>query len=270
MIGKIAVSAAVFAIDKPYSYRIPADMTLLPGHRVQIPFGRGNKMAEGIVLSVETGDETKLKAVARLLDDEPMLTPHQLRLASFLRERYFCTFYDAVRAMLPAGAWFHTKVSFSLTGDESWRTAAIRKEGALAVLRLLESLGGQAEEQTLHAAVAQEDTFATALEYLLRKKWIATQQEFRPRVTDKTEKVATLAVPSEQAREFAASRPASAALQRGVLELLAGLGSGAVKDICYYTGATAATLRRLEALGYVTLSQRPVLRCREIQGRDSR
>ena len=264
MIGKIAVSAAVFAIDKPYSYRIPADMTLLPGHRVQIPFGRGNKMAEGIVLSVETGDETKLKAVARLLDDAPMLTPHQLRLASFLRERYFCTFYDAVRAMLPAGAWFHTKVSFSLTGDESWRTAAIRKEGALAVLRLLESLGGQAEEQTLHAAVAQEDTFAAALEYLLRKKWIATQQEFRPRVTDKTEKVATLAVPSEQAREFAASRPASAALQRGVLELLASQGSGAVKDICYYTGATAATLRRLEALGYVTLSQRPVLRCREI------
>ena len=52
MIGKIAVSAAVFAIDKPYSYRIPDGMTLQPGHRVQLPFGRANKMTEGIVLSL--------------------------------------------------------------------------------------------------------------------------------------------------------------------------------------------------------------------------
>ena len=55
MIGKIAVSAAVFAIDKPYSYRIPQGLELRPGHRVQVPFGRANKASEGIVLSVEPG-----------------------------------------------------------------------------------------------------------------------------------------------------------------------------------------------------------------------
>lgn len=264
MIGKIAVAAAVFAIDKPYSYRIPEGMTLLPGHRVQLPFGRANKMTEGIVLSVEDGDGAGLKAVTRPLDDDPLLTRHQLQLAAFLRERYFCTFFDAVRAMLPAGAWFHTKVTFSMTENRAWKTASIRKEGAVAVLELLEALGGEAEEEALHKAVEADETFAAALEYLLKKKWIATQQEFRPRVTDKTEKLAALAVPSEQAREFAAARPKSAAVQKSVLELLAGVESAAVKDICYYTGATPATLRRLEELGYVTLSQRPVLRCREI------
>ena len=41
MIAKIAVSAAVFAIDKPYSYGIPDEMTLAPGQRVTVPFGRG-------------------------------------------------------------------------------------------------------------------------------------------------------------------------------------------------------------------------------------
>ena len=100
MTGKIAVSAAVFAIDKPYSYRIPEEMTLLPGMRVQVPFGRGNKLCDGIVLSVETGDEAELKTVCCALDDAPVLTPTQLKLASFLRERYFCTFFDAARAML--------------------------------------------------------------------------------------------------------------------------------------------------------------------------
>ena len=42
------------------------------------------------------------------------------------------------------------------------------------------------------------------------------------------------------------------------------MGSCTVKELCYYTGATAATVRRLEKLGYVSLQERPVLRCREI------
>ena len=265
MIGKIAVSAAVFAIDKPYSYRIPEGMTVLPGHRVQVPFGRGNKAAEGIVLSVEPGEEEGLKAVQRVLDDEPLVSEHQLRLAAFLRERYFCTFFDAIRAMLPAGVWFHTKASFSLTDDRSWKTAAIRKEAALEILQLLEELGGQGEETALENAAASREVFEEAISYLLRKKWITSQQEFHRRVNDKTEKVVSLAVPAEQAMEFAAARPKSAALQRSALELLCSLGSGAVKDICYYTGATPSTLKRLEALGYVAFSERPVLRCREIR-----
>ena len=265
MIGKIAVSAAVFAIDKPYSYRVPQGLELRPGHRVQVPFGRANKASEGIVLSVEPGPEEGLKPIQRVLDEEPLLTSHQLRLAAFLRERYFCTFFDAIRAMLPAGAWFQTKNAFSLTEDLSWQTASIRKEGALAILRLLQTLGGQAEEPVLEGAAASRAEFEEAVAYLLRKKWISCQQEFRRRVSDKTEKVVSLAVPAEQAMEFAASRPKSAALQRSALELLCSLGSAAVKDICYYTGATPATLRRLEQLGYAVFSERPVLRCREIK-----
>lgn len=64
---------------------------------------------------------------------------------------------------------------------------------------------------------------------------------------------------------YAASRPKSAAMQRQVLELLCSVGSAAVKDLCYFTGASTATVNRLEKLGYLTLSQRPVLRCREIR-----
>ncbi len=264
MIGKIAVSAAVFAIDKPYSYRIPEGMELQPGHRVQLPFGRANKMTEGIVLEIVSGDEENLKPVTRLLDEQPIVTAHQLRLAAFLRERYFCTFFDAIRAMLPAGAWFQTRVTFSLTEDRSWREKPPRKQNAAAVLSRLEELGGTAD-QTLLRGDMEEDAFSELTAYLLRKKWIATEQKLRQRVNDKTEKVATLTVPAEQAAQFAAQRPKAAALQRAVLELLCSVGSAAVKDICYYTGATPATLNRLEKLGYVTLCQRPVLRCKQIK-----
>ena len=43
------------------------------------------------------------------------------------------------------------------------------------------------------------------------------------------------------------------------------VGSAAVKEICYYTGASPATVKRLAELGYLTFSDRPVLRCREIK-----
>ena len=265
MIAKIAVSAATFAIDKPWSYKIPEGMTLVPGQRVMLPFGRSNRRCEGVVLSVEAGDESKLKAVERCLDEEPILTDLQLRMAAFLRERYFCTFYDAVRSILPAGLWFQTKAVFSLTEDRSWQEKAIRKEGAKEILELLDSLGGTADETALTAAVAEETLREEALAYLLRKKWISTQQEFQRKTNDKTEKIATLASSPEEAMEYALSRPRSAAMQRSVLELLCSVGSAAVKEICYFTGAKTATVNRLAELGYLTLSERPVLRCREIK-----
>ena len=265
MIGKIAVSAANFAIDKPYSYCIPDGMQVKPGMRVQLPFGRANKRCEGVVLTVEEGSTAGLKAIELCLDEEPILTDRQLRLAAFVRERYFCTFYDAIRAMLPAGLWFQSKQTVSLTEDRSWQEKTLRKEHALELLQLLENLGGSAEASALRNLIPEEQTLQDVLAYLARKKWVSTQTDFLRRVNDRTEKIATLASSPEEAMEFASHRPKSAAMQKSVLELLCSVGSVAVKELCYFTGASTATVNRLEKLGYLTLSERPVLRCREIK-----
>ena len=265
MIAKIAVSAANFAIDKPYSYRIPEGMTLLPGQRVQLPFGRSNKRCEGVVLAVENADAPDLKAVDLCLDETPVLTMEQLKLAAFLRERYFCTFYDAIRAMLPAGLWFQSKARYALTEDRSWKEKQLRKAGAMEILQLLESLGGQTDESGLKILSLEESVQQDALAYLARKKWISAQTDYLRRTMDKTERIATLAASPEEAMEFASRRPKSAAMQKSVLELLCSVGSVAVKELCYFTGASTATVNRLEKLGYVTLTERPVLRCREIR-----
>ena len=265
MIAKIAVSAANFAIDKPYSYRIPEGMALQPGQRVQLPFGRGNTRTEGVVLVVEDGNPDKLKCVERCLDDGPILTDTQLRLAAFLRERYFCTFYDAIRAMLPAGLWFQTKASYLLTEDRSWKEKPGRKAEAMEILQLMDNLGGCADETALRSLIEDEAVLEDALSYLTRKKWITAQTEFRRRTNDKTEKIVTLVSSPEEAMEYAAHRPKSASMQKAVLELLCALGSVSAKELCYFTGAKMPTLQRLESLGYVALSERPVLRCREIR-----
>ena len=260
MIGKIAVSAANFAIDKPYSYWIPREMCLAPGQRVTVPFGRGNRRAEGVVLSVEEGSQEGLKTVEAVLDEQPLLSPLQLRLAAFLRERYFCTFFDACRAILPAGLWFDTKAVYSLTENREWKEKTIRKPGAAEILRLMEQLGGGAKEQELEALGLEREALEDALRYLAGKKWISAQTEYLRRGRDKTEKIATLTASAEEVRDYAQRAPK----QRAVLEMLSNLGQVSVKELCYFTGATPAMVRRLEEKGYVTLADRPVLRCREI------
>ena len=265
MIAKIAVSAANFAIDKPYSYFIPENIALRPGMRVQVPFGRSNRAAEGVVLAVEEGEQGALKAITCALDKEPILSDTMLRLAAFLQQRYFCTFYEAVRTMLPAGLWFQTKDSYALTEDLSWQEKMPKDVHAAAILQMLQDCGGCCDGSVLQEAVADAEAFDKAVKYLLRKKWISAQRDFSQRTNDKTEKIATLAVPTETAHAYAVARPKSAAMQRSVLELICAVGSAPVKEICYYTGAKPATVKRLAELGYLELTEKPILRCREIR-----
>ena len=265
MIAKIAVSAANFAIDKPYSYRLPEGIALQPGQRVMLPFGRGNTRCEGIVLSLEEGDGSGLKCVEQVLDEQPVLSMQQLRLAAFLRERYFCTFYDAIRAMLPAGLWFRSRACYELTENRQWKEKPGKKPEAMAILGLMEDLGGRTDESALRALIPDEETLEAALSYLVKKKWVTAQIQFQRRTNDKTEKIVTLASSPEEAMEYASHRPRSAAMQKAVLELMCALGSVSAKELCYFTGAKMATLQTLERKGYLSIGDRPVLRCREIR-----
>ena len=108
-IAKTAVAAATFWIDRPYDYLVPEELVgqIQPGMRVSVPFSRGNRQTEGIVLALSNVSKYESpKPITMLLDDKPVLTEEQIRLALFMRERFFCTVFDAVKAILPAGLWF--------------------------------------------------------------------------------------------------------------------------------------------------------------------
>ena len=266
MLAKIAVSAATYAIDKPYSYAVPQELELAPGMRVMVPFGPGNRRTEGVVVLLEEGSTQGLKWVDARLDDQSVLSERMLRLAAFVRERYFCTFYDAIRAMLPGGLWFRSQGTYTLVGTE-WKEKTIRNTAAKAILEHMENLGGSAREQELEQLASPEELHQ-ALAYLARKKWITGQTDFLRKVGDKTEKIATLAASAEEAMAYAQTRGRNAANQKAVLELLCSIGSAPVKEICYFTGASPATVSRLEKLGYLEFTEQPRLRCRQIQPAD--
>ena len=114
---KVAVSAAPYSIDKPYSYLVPESLAAaaVPGVRVMVPFGRGNKESEGLILA--RVQEPKLpgsKAIRQILDPEPVLDKAGIDLALWMRGRYFCTVFEAVKTILPAGLWYGLQEIWSL------------------------------------------------------------------------------------------------------------------------------------------------------------
>ena len=127
-IAKIVLSAATFAIDRPYDYLLPAELEgILPGTRVIVPFGPGNRRAEGLVLATDKvpPPDKPLKSVLAQLDEEPVLSGSGIQLALWMRERWFCTVYEAARAMLPAGLYYALQDCYQLVDG-------VEKEAALA------------------------------------------------------------------------------------------------------------------------------------------
>ena len=113
LLAKVAVSAANFSIDKPYTYQIPETFAqqVTVGMRVLVPFGRGNRHTEGLVLALEQQEALppRCKRILTALDDRPVLNQEGIQLTLWMRERYFCSVYEAMRAMLPAGLYFSLK-----------------------------------------------------------------------------------------------------------------------------------------------------------------
>ena len=109
-IAKVAVNDATIHFDKLYSYLVPGELAgrLWPGGIVLVPFGRGNRPRMAVVLELtqESDPPTRLKTLLDAAPEDARLTPDLLSLVRFLRERYFCTWYEAVKAVIPYGAQY--------------------------------------------------------------------------------------------------------------------------------------------------------------------
>ncbi|MCI9119785.1 MAG: primosomal protein N', partial [Flavonifractor sp.] len=223
-VAKVAVKAATYAIDKPYDYDIP--QTLLPrvrpGMRVILPFGPGSRRTEGIVLALEQGrPEQRRKSILTLLDETPVLDGQAIRLALWMRERWFCTVYDAARAMLPAGLYFSLQDQYVLAEGvdrEAAYDAAGRSEHARRILELVFA-AGSAEVRQLKELFGTSDP-NPALKLLTDKGVLRLETSASRGVGDKTEQVASLCVPPEEALAQVSPRRNAAPVRYAVVELL--------------------------------------------------
>ena len=161
----VAVSNATFHFDKLYTYAVMPDQqdAVRLGSMVLVPFGRGSRARMGVVLACdEEPESSKLKFLFDVAPASACLTPELLRLVHFLKERTFCTYYEAVKAVIPYGAKYkpavaadgvtpvlqkqltrHTENSYKLAGTLPAKPKPTAKQLAAVAL-----LGGGERTQT--------------------------------------------------------------------------------------------------------------------------
>ena len=129
--------------DMLFTYRLPSDQEdkIRIGHRVSIPFGRSNKPIEAFVVakrdSLGPGDigEDKIKEIFEILDVEPMLSQENIRLIMWIRNRYMCTYMDALNLFYPKGYRLEAK-KVEKDGQVVWTYKDKKNEKKLSYLSL--------------------------------------------------------------------------------------------------------------------------------------
>mgnify|MGYP000549118543 CR=1 FL=1 len=243
-IAKVAVAAATYAIDKPYDYLVPQGADMAVGMRVLVPFGRGNRVSEGVVLTLGQGvPEKPIKPIRSLVDREPVITEREIRLALWMRERYFCTFYDAIRTILPAAVWYSYREMWSLTGEP------LPEDLSERACRLLQD--GPMERDDLCAALGE--TGSRVLAGLKKRGILQMEPQGTRKVQDKVVQIAALSLAPQEALRQMERKKKSAARQYDAVAFLAKYGEAPVQELCYYTGVSRQGVRSLERAGLLSL-----------------
>ena len=114
LIAETSVSGTAYSFDMLFSYIVPDGMAAAAGCRVLVPFGRGNKRRIGVIMKLSEGSTDGLKSLVSLVDETPVISQELLDLAIYLSEQTYCTYFDAVRSMLPPAMSVSNKERFEI------------------------------------------------------------------------------------------------------------------------------------------------------------
>lgn len=253
----VAVSAATYAIDKLYDYSIPEPLipAVKVGCRVLVPFGRGNKKVEGMVLVLrpEAYSAQRLKPVTEVLDEEPVLDATQIKLGIWLREHLYCTFFDCLRLMLPSGLWFQRKETYTLV-----------QQPVLPLAQPLQEIMDLFSEDVPERTVEEIRRFTNGrctgvmLSQLEAEGYLTYHSNIKQKTLDKTERILSLAIDPAEAMQKA-SRARTPA-QMDVVSLLSDGCSMSQKEVLYMTGISESALRGMVRKGILEQSSIETLR----------
>jgi primosomal protein N' (replication factor Y) len=256
LVAEVAVENALFYFDRLFSYRVPQELQgqVRRGLRVLVPFGRGNRKVQGLVFSVKDEEPVRpLKPVLAAIDREPVLNEEGFRLLDYMADMTFCSYYDALKCILPAG--------LNVTPEEEFRLIRVPGEEAEALpeneqqmLLYLQSAASQKERDQFFRGGDVVGKRRTAMS-LLEKGYLECTDLLRPRIGAKTVRLVRLAEGIDPE-----GLPSLTAKQREVVRVLAEAGSAAEKEAAYHAGVGESVVRTLVRKGILEYFDREVFR----------
>ena len=255
LIARVAVDNTVYHFDKIFDYIICDELIekAQVGSRVLIPFGRGNKKRQGIIMEIkpcELEDVSKLKEISSVLDTSPVLSLEMLELVRFMKNHCFCTYYDAVRAMLPAGINYKITTEYSVKKPLESELFDLDEEKRRIVNFMLKKAKPVKKELLLETFGFKDSTL---LDLMCNEGLLQKNDSTYRRTGDKSVKMVRINDEANISVKLTDK-------QNVVFELLQTVGSVSVKEICYYTGVTVSVVDSLVKKGLASYYDDEVFR----------
>ena len=238
--AKTAVEAANYSFDTEFTYIIPDELAdkVLPGCRVIVPFGNGNKKSLGIVFEVtEERPEGKLKKITELRDETPLLSDEMLSLAKNIADKTFCTLYEAAKAMLPAGINYRMVKLYAANSEADKKKIDRLGEAETEVYSFLLGRGEFVREDLIWKNLSIKPEMIS-LDSLVKKEVLISRADAVRNLGDLTAKMVR-PLPEDEFDTKLSKK------QREVYDLLCDTGSASVREICYFTGFSPAVVNAL-------------------------
>ena len=249
-IARVVIENATYSFDKEYSYFVPDTLVsgAVAGCRVRVPFGGGNRVRTGLILAVENLAERdkRLKPLAAVLDDAPLLTTEGLWLLRYLKECTFCTWFDALRTLVPAGLSLRAVARYRFVGAGTNVPLTPLQEQITDYLRTRK----QAVEETRlrdKFALPPEDT---TLDSLATMGLLEKTELLRQRVGDEKQIMVRLIEKDPDSDDLLPEKPLTKR-QKTVVAFLEENGGASLREVCYYNGITRAVTDTLAKNGVV-------------------
>ncbi len=256
-IAKVVVDKTVYRFDKPFDYLIPENLlsSCSVGSRVTVPFGRGNTKRMGLILEIcnEVCDNKEsiknIKSILSVIDEKPLLSDEMLSIIKWLKANTFCTYFDAVKTILPFGLNYKIVPVLKIAEDIRCDILAGLSREANSVVTFLRKKPDGADKTAVCSALGLEPD-ANCFNELKSSGVVIFLEKAKKNMKDPTLSMARLNCSKEDL-------PALTKKQQAVVDLLFDVGSAGVKEITYFTGVTTSVIKALEKKHIIEIYDMP-------------
>jgi len=252
LFAQVSVENTVYHFDKLFTYAVPDHLRdqAVPGVRVTVPFGSGNRERVGVIFSLDGEAGPGVKEISSVPDREPVLSAEMLELALWIKSRYYCTLFEAARLMIPTGLHFRLKDSYVLSPDFKDFDREEYTPIQWQLIMLLRSAGKSVPMETISQRLgltADSPDFRG----LLEKEIVCKVNTAASRIKDAV---------SKMVRPVSDFTGKLTPRQKDVYRTLTDVGEASEKELCYFTGASPSVVKALADKGAAEIFEYEVYR----------